>query len=267
MKRRLIYILLAVAVMSLAGCRSARQVQDGTRSADVSYSEVVRKLAAEPPVTEMTAKISATVRQTSLSGQIRMRWNECVQVSVNLLGLAEIARVEFLPDKIVVVDRVNRRYSVCSYADFPGRNYTGLEFNVVQSLFWNKMFAPGKEGIGNVVASMRLENSSESSMTLKEGEYGFLFNVRKANNLLTKVSKSAGGSGIQMEYSSFARVADNLVFPTVMDIDIDSDQFDESARIVLSGIDTGKGSWASQSKISSSLKKVELETLINGILR
>lgn len=268
MKNRIFHILvMAVAVLSLAGCRSIRQTPTGADAKDASYVEVARKLASEPSVSEMTAKISTTVRNTSLSGQIRMRWNECVQVSVNLLGLAEIARVEFLPDKVVVIDRVNRRYSVCSYADFPGRNYTGLEFNVVQSIFWNRLFAPAHEGAAETASAMRLSESNETTMILKEKEYGFLFTVRKLNTLLTKVSKTQGGSGVTMEYSAFTRVDDNLIFPTVMDLDIDSDRLDESARIVLSGIDVRKGSWASQSKIASNLKKVGIDELIDGLLR
>lgn len=260
-------LMAVLLVLSLAGCRSARQAQTGESARSDSYAEVARKLAEAPSETELTAKMSVTVRQTSMGGQIRMRWNEAVQVSVSLLGLAEIARVEFLPDKVVVVDRVNRRYSVCSYADFPGRNYTGLDFNVVQCLFWNRLFAPGKDGAGNIASSMRLQDSSESAMVLKEREYGYLFNVRKVNSLLTRVAKTESGSGITMEYSAFTRVSDNLIFPTVMDVDIDADILDESARIVLSSIDVKKGSWASQSKISTNLKKVGLDDLIKGILK
>lgn len=265
-----IIVMLTVIAAVLSGCRSSRQTGSGTGTAEPnsgSYAEVASVLAQKPAADELTARISVSADMGSLGGQIRMRWNECVQLSVNLLGLAEIARVEFLPDKVVMIDRVNRRYSVCGYADFPGRNYTGLEFDVVQRLFWNRLFAPGQNGVSDMVSAMSLKEDGTDSMILQDREYGYQFSVRKLNSLLTSVSKRVQDSGVSMGYSAFTRVSGNMVFPTVLDLDIDSDELDLEARIVLSDINISKGSWESQSRISSNLKKVDIDELIKSLLQ
>ena len=107
------------------GCRHLQKQQKARR----------HSLLEPPPVQELTASLSLNLEGNKVNGQLRMRRGRSIQISASMLGLVEVARVEFLPDMVVVMDRFHNVYSVFHYADIPYRNELGLDFDVVQALF------------------------------------------------------------------------------------------------------------------------------------
>ena len=122
--RALRYILpLLTAALLLSSCRTistARKEKDRQEESD----RLVHTLMEAPPVNELTASLSFNLQGTKVSGQLRMRCGRSIQISASMLGLMEVARIEFLPDMVVVMDRVHNLYSVPALAaGCPGRHY------------------------------------------------------------------------------------------------------------------------------------------------
>ena len=80
---------------------------------------MIHSLLEAPPVQELTSSLSLNLSGTKVSGQLRMRRGRSIQISASMLGLVEVARIEFLPDMVVIMDKFHNLYSVCHYADIP----------------------------------------------------------------------------------------------------------------------------------------------------
>ena len=92
-----IYILSAlVAVLFLAGCRSSSELKQKEKEEQES-SRIIHEFMAAPVAEELTASLSININGAKVSGQLRMRQGRSIQISASVLGLMEMARVEFLP--------------------------------------------------------------------------------------------------------------------------------------------------------------------------
>ena len=127
------YILpVLLAALLLGGCRSSSALKKQKEKQEQEDARLIHSLLEAPPVQELTASLSLNLNGTKVSGQLRMRRGRSIQISASMLGLVEVARIEFLPEMVVVMDKFHNVYSVCHYADLPYRNELGLDFEVVQ---------------------------------------------------------------------------------------------------------------------------------------
>ncbi|MBR5613082.1 MAG: DUF4292 domain-containing protein, partial [Bacteroidaceae bacterium] len=97
----------------------------------------------------LTAKMSLALdvsgKTTKVSGTMRIKKGEVVQLSIApLLGI-EVARAEISPDGVLVIDRVNRRYVRVSFNELQELTNAQLDFYSLQALFLNEIFLPGKK--------------------------------------------------------------------------------------------------------------------------
>jgi hypothetical protein len=266
MKRQLLFVtLISVFLLSsLTGCRSIKTTRKPTvETADV-YQELLSSLAAEPSVTELTARVSFNLSGRKATGQIRMRRDRSVQIGVSVLGLLEVARVEFLPDKVVVMDRTSNRYAVCHYADLPLRNELGLDFNVIQAILWNRIFSPGvsaDEMLSNIV--LNETKALDGSPILRDRGYGYLFTVDR-NNRLSITSNTVAGRGISVGYSDFKTVSKGFDYPMTFYVQIAAANA-VSATLSFSSVSTEKGSWPDETGITSRMERVSIEELVESL--
>lgn len=102
-------------------------------------------------VQNLTAKIRVRVtlgdRSISTTGTLRMRRNDVIQISLvdPLVGIAEVGRMEFTPTNVLIIDRFNKQYIDVPYHEVSFLQRANVDFNVLQSLFWNEVFEPGKK--------------------------------------------------------------------------------------------------------------------------
>lgn len=101
-------------------------------------------------VSGMTSKVKVTVnaegKNISTSGSLKMKKGEIIQLTLidPILGLMEVGRMEFTPTKVLIIDRINKQYIDVPYSDVSFLKTANVDFNTLQSLFWNELFLPGK---------------------------------------------------------------------------------------------------------------------------
>ena len=96
------FLLLALAgIFLLAGCRTARHAADGSKQSATAVnaeSTARRAVAHQPKAQTMTARImlelSGAGKNLSVSGSLRMKRDDVIQLSYLLLGM-ELGRMEF----------------------------------------------------------------------------------------------------------------------------------------------------------------------------
>ena len=156
MKNKRNNILLPFAILLLTACGSQKKVieppLDGpTMTLTFNASNHMKSLVDNRlNVKNVTAKVRVRVamgdRSISTNGTLRMRRNDVIQISLvdPLVGIAEVGRMEFTPTNVLIIDRFNKQYIDVPYKEVSFLQRANVDFNTLQSLFWNEVFEPGK---------------------------------------------------------------------------------------------------------------------------
>ena len=128
--RRFAYLLLMVVI--LAGCKSSKHV--------VVEKE---KVAVTPTFSYLASKLQLTIPSKSgsmsVGGIMKMKSNELVQISLLMPILrTEIARIEIAPDKVLIVDRMNKRYVRATKDELKYILPKNAEFKNVEVMYKNE---------------------------------------------------------------------------------------------------------------------------------
>lgn len=259
------YILTVMAsALLMCGCRSS-SVARRQKAQQEENVRLVHELMATPPVSELTASLSLNLEGTKVSGQLRMRRGRSIQISASMLGLVEVARIEFLPDMVVVMDRFHNLYSVCHYADIPLRNELGLDFEVVEAFFWNRVFCPGAKTVDDAAARLQvLQPDAKGNVRIEDTEYGYTF-LSDGKKRLDSVSKRSDGFGFAVNYSDFTAVSGNWNYPLGLSITVNSATSQVGATIKMSSVQTEKKSWADRTQVTRRMKQVSLDELLDNL--
>lgn len=164
------YLYIALVALTLTACRSSKsavKAPDTNTSASTKTTHITNNTAALASVKKVAAMhlsqqgvtASTKVRLSgvggkdlSVNGKLQMKRNDVIRLSLRFLGM-EVGLMEFTPNDVLVVDRMNKQFVRAKYGDVSFLRQAGLDFYALQSLFWNELFIPGQhtlsaEGLG-----------------------------------------------------------------------------------------------------------------------
>ncbi len=262
MKRIADYLTIVVIAILLVGCSTIRK---GTGLVHPDSDEMlVRHLSSETSAKELTANVRYEVSGHSFTGQLRMRRGHCIQLSAGLLGI-EAFRVEFFPDHVMIMDRSSRRYVECHYADLPHRNTLALDYNMVEAIFWNRLFSPQCDTQDKVVSALIAgRRDSDGSVEISDVTWGHKFRT-DADGHLTAFSKSGTGWSFDVSYDNFVGVGQGFEFPLHMIFEVElpgGTVSDLKLEMKLSGMSSAQGNWKDETLPTTRMKPVELDDII-----
>ena len=258
------YILpITLAALFLSGCRSTSALKKQKEQKEQEEIRLVHALLEAPPVQELTASLSLNLKGTKVNGQIRMRRDRSIQISASMLGLVEVARVEFLPDMVVVMDRVHNVYSVCHYADVPYRNELGLDFAVVQSFLWNRIFSPGSADLTDASSRLHVERTdAQGTVFIRDMECGYQF-MSDGKQRLNAVSKEGSGYSFKIDYNDFTAVSGSWNYPLGWAAVIKTSDSEINISGKMSSVSTDNKNWPDRTQVSRRMKQVSLDELLD----
>ena len=154
---------LVVAAILVAACSSSKglgrksgKLQDGaSETSTPAMLDTLQKDAFLQKVTDnaqttrfITSKVKFSVevgnRQMTLTGNLKMKRDDVIRLQLMAFGFVEAGRLEFTQDYVLIVDRINKQYLKVPYAQLEFFRHSGVDFYMLQSLFWNELFQPGK---------------------------------------------------------------------------------------------------------------------------
>lgn len=287
--KKLIFRLLAFALvaMVMTSCRSSKQTEK-TDISNISISTMPSSVAAKGSVVEkvlanrsdsktVTAKLGlqlvAGSRDVSIGGSLRMKRDDVIQLSLVFLGLFDVGCMEFTPDYILVMDRMNHQYIKVNYKEVDFFRESGLNFQVFQSLFWDELFLLGEQG--NKIKDSHFQvTRAEQQVTLTNTDsrwvaLNFLLNALEnrvsQTSILPKQSQSSTAS-LTWKYLSYGKLGEQE-FPSRMQVDINTGKKPVQATISLSNLRTD-ANWETRTKIDTNkYTAVSLETVFNRIMK
>ncbi len=149
--------------MLLTACGSSKSVM-GTGKGNVTTSEEKTKnnssvdylrtitdgaVYSKNIVSPIDFSLNAMGKDISVSGKLQMRRDEVIRITLTPFGIMEAGRLEFTPDYVLIVDRINKQYIKASYSEVSFLKSNGMSFYTLQSLFWNELFTPGKKSLSD----------------------------------------------------------------------------------------------------------------------
>lgn len=265
--RKLSILACLILVVALTGCRTHRSAEKQELRLKKQYSEQVLQLAKpQAELTNLTARTSITldygVGSVNVKGRLKMRRDEAIQMTVTALGLMEVACVEFTPQHIYLIDRINKRYTKIDYA-FGMLNNIGVNFETIQSLFWNRIFIPGKADAWQQAEDYEIKVSGNQLCVTpaRQRMLKSFFYTDEDCRQLQQTLLELSHYGAIWRYDDFEQF-DGQDLPTTFDISITSSSYAAGAHIALSSISTTDNSWKSGVDLSR-YEAVEFDELLS----
>ncbi len=122
------YICLLFVVFALVGCKTSKQTVKTTT-----------QTVTQKPASYLSSRIQLTLPEEvggqELNGNMRMKSGELIQFSILMPILrSEILRLEITPDKVMMIDRMNRRYVSATKDELVRIFKQNVEFSQLEEL-------------------------------------------------------------------------------------------------------------------------------------
>ncbi len=93
-----------------------------------------------------TSKVKFSVevgpQKLTLTGNLRMRRHDVIRLQLMAFGFVEAGRIELTKEYVLIMDRINKQYLKVPWISVDFLRNSGIDFNTIQSLFWNELFVP-----------------------------------------------------------------------------------------------------------------------------
>lgn len=270
--RGLIAILVFALVVILPGCKSKQKTVD-TDSYTKEWNE--QKAVDDVLDNEFNYKSISTKGNLEIKlgdngkrvgAHYKIIKDSIMQVSVRVPILGEAFRVNFTPEKVVVIDRLKGQYSVASYSESEAFGAVNLNYYNLQALLTNSLFIPGKEKVQKTdYANFKINTVGDMLMLQTAGQPDLLYNFavdasEKIISLL--VSKKSLDNTLQFTYSDFVKHDNQQFYPTVLVASINMGKRALSLAITYSELDVDNKNIKVDTSIPKRYNEVSFKELI-----
>lgn len=225
-------LALLAAALLIAGCSTTKVTRSALQEEYIG-SIAVADLPAIKPDTLAMQHLTSNIKlelgingdNIDIKGKLRIKRGEGIQISITPLGLMEAACIEFLPDRIRLINKLFKTYTEMPYSEAKAIGLAGINYNVLESIFLNRVFLTDGRPAHLDINSFKLNNTGNGIMlTTGRGEamlYSFLLD-KSNGNLISSSGISSTGESIRCDYSAFKKNG-NVLFPNSMCITFKGD--------------------------------------------
>ena len=297
MKTILKYAPIAAALLLITSCASKKVVTDGTQQSTLTTTKtdknaaketakrsqqfvqriVDNNVATENILTSGDFTLQMGSKEITVPAKLSMRKNECIRIQLLMPILrTELARIEFTPDYVLLLDRYHKEYIKASYSEVSFLANNGLSFYSLQALFWNQLTAPDtktvtESDLKKFVADVNTSNS-RVPVTLKGGNITYKWSVDASTALIkgadiTYATPTHGTSSLTWVYDDFKAVGQNK-FPTTQQFGFSTNYggSNHAAQVTLQmSAPKTSTNWDTNTDVSSKYRKVEVDELLRKI--
>jgi hypothetical protein len=203
----------------------AVQDKSGTRLAGEEQLEAV--IANTPVFNSFSSNLRLTVPLNSgeytLNGTLKMQRDGLIRISLLLPVIrTEVVRIEISPEKILLIDRMNKRYVSEPVSELREALHTEVDFPMLQALFSNTLFLPGKYTLSRSdYASFQVQGGENNGVQLsrksREFVYSFLTSPETHRLVGSSIQPHSSSYGLQWQYDRFVPVGETT-FPSEMTV-------------------------------------------------
>jgi hypothetical protein len=281
---------LVVAAVMVASCSSIRNLghksgksQDEGKKKTALLTDTLKKDAFLQQVTDnaqtarfITSKVKFSVevgnRQMTLTGNLKMKRDDVIRLQLMAFGFVEAGRLEFTQEYVLIVDRINKQYLKVPYAQLEFFRHSGIDFNMLQSLFWNELFQPGKSrltdrnlkkfttdtGVDNdVVISYENDVLSYRWLTERETARIKMANVLYANHL-------RGNYQLNWDYDEF-KASNRKMFPMKHKVQFNTPDKEVKFEMILNYLGNDED-WEPRTTLSGKYRQMPVDEILRRFM-
>lgn len=201
-----------VLLVFLSGCKSAKKVgtvEAGEAKEEVEFFNLMLEQSFQFQTLNARLDADITLPDKSLSSRVNLKMirDSVLQFSVQpLLGI-EVFRLQLSPNRILLIDRMNKRYVDESYEEAKGQLPIDFNFYNLQALFTNRLFLPGEQAITpKQYNRFKLDQEGASSEIRAKDKMGLLYTFLADGEqklLSTRVQDDTGAYALSWDYTDF----------------------------------------------------------------
>ncbi len=264
---------LCMVLWLLASCSSSKVATNKSLSELEGESIVTGLIANAPNYEAIDAKMKFNLhvngKDISVGGNLRMKKDDVIQLSLVGFGIIEGGRIEFTKDEVLIMDRINKQYIRVPYAELDFLSNAGIDFFTLQALFWNELIVPGVEHVSTSELSsftVKKEDAQAVLMGKSTRKLSYRFYASLEEGVLEKTEISAKSPYcLDWSYRDFKTV-EGKSFPSVMDIRMEGLKKETNVQIRLGSISTDTD-WETRTKVSKKYKEVTVDDILSHIMK
>ena len=224
----------------------------------------------------ITSKIKFSVesgnQQMTLTGNLKMKRDDVIRLQLMAFGFVEAGRLEFTPEYVMIIDRINKQYLKLPYNQLDFMRVNNIDFNVIQSLFWNEVYKSSAGGLGRGSALDVTEGvDNDIVLSANTGDrlsYRWLAErgtarVKMANILYT--DRYRGNSQLNWDYEDFKKGDDQKFFPRKHSVTVTTPDKEVKFNMVLNYIGNDEN-WDTRTKLSSKYRQVDVDEILRRFM-
>lgn len=290
--RYLRLVVWAVALLAVTACKTSRSLEGkpggpadnkpavtagNEARTDLSKEQFLRQVVGNAQESRfITSKVKFSVetgnRHMTLTGNLRMKRDDVIRLQLMAFGFVEAARLEFTKDYVLIVDRINKQFLQVPYTHLEFLRNSGIDFNVLQALFWNELFQPGQkrpagEDMGDFTATPGNDNNVVVSLSRGKMNYRWLVEEQSARVVMANVmynDRIRGNYLLNWDYEEFKR-NDRKMFPTHHKIEFTTPKKSVKLDMILNYVGAEEG-WETRTELSGRYRQVPVEEILNRFM-
>lgn len=283
-----------VLLLAMLSCGSKKTVGEATSTGNLAKTTVVKKQGSENDA--FMQRVLAT-RQTSenivasadlslvsggknmsCDGKLSMRRDKVIRLQLLLpIIRTEIARLDFTPDYVLLVDRYHKEYVKASYKDVSFLADNGISFYSLQALFWNELFLPGVKTVDASMAEKFGCNlaaiATAANIDYTHGNMTCKWTADKTTALIKTAdvaynSQKYGKSTLKWTYDNF-RTVNGRSFPLTQQFGVQTNATGKSQSVQITvKMSSPKTStdWDTETQLSQKYRKIEAVDIFKKIM-
>ena len=279
-----LFSIVKVAVLALplvlVSCKSHKKVTtDNTVTMTVNKGDFVSNVWDNAQTGRFfTSKVKFSMevgpQKLTLTGNLKMRRQDVIRLQLMAFGFVEAGRIEMTKEYVLIMDRINKQYIKVPWVSVDFLRNTGINFNTIQSLFWNELFVPEgmnfdkpkEKGSGpyNVV-----ESGDDMILSLEGSklDYSWLAKKKTAQIEMANIQykdKVNGVSQLNWDYGEF-KLLNKTEFPNKHVITLTTGGKEVKIGMTLNhiGADT---EWEPRTQISNKYREVSVDEIIRRFM-
>ncbi|MDO4949461.1 MAG: DUF4292 domain-containing protein [Bacteroidales bacterium] len=111
-------------------------------------------------------RINESNHSTSISGSLRFRKDDVIQILFTPIFGMEAARLEISPDDVFLIDRMNKQFIRASYGEIRAMSGMNLNYKKIQKLFLRCLTLSNEEMLSEQHVTLPINNHLELDLSL-----------------------------------------------------------------------------------------------------
>ena len=226
MKGKLKYIAICLFLFAVS-CKSSKETASTALSSMTGQERINSIIQSGIQYNDLSSNLKLTVRpgqlhkETSLDAQLRIVKDEALQISLRIPVLgSEAFRIVITPEKMLIIDRLNRQYLSETMQDIQKQIPFDLNYYNLEALFTNQLFIAGKKEISPAdYAGFQIREDPFRANISYLDNRKILYNFESDYThhiQTTRMEQKNSSSYMQCNYTDWKLISDNRMFPMTL---------------------------------------------------